>query len=87
MCLQDIVLHHLKDIGIQSNTYYDILKINQATIIVTFSNHSEILSIHKTKRECVWLRSMIQLIRKSYGLSSIKDHTTKLHEDIANCIA
>ena len=53
MCLQDIVLHHLKDIGIQSNTYYDILKINQATIIVTFSNHSEILSIHKTKRECV----------------------------------
>ena len=29
----------------------------------------------------------IQLIRKSYGLFSIKNHTTKLHEDNANCIA
>ncbi|WJZ93913.1 hypothetical protein VitviT2T_012812 [Vitis vinifera] len=42
------------------------------TMVVTSSNHSEILTIHETSRECIWLRSMIQHIRESCGLSSIK---------------
>ena len=33
------------------------------TMVATSSNHSEILAMHETSRECVWLRSMIQHIR------------------------
>ena len=33
------------------------------TMVATSSNHSEILTIHETSRECIWLRSMIQRIR------------------------
>ena len=29
------------------------------TIVATSSNNSEILAIHETSRECIWLRSMI----------------------------
>ena len=56
-------------------------------MVTTFSNHSEILAIHESSRECVWLRSMIQHIRKSCGLSSIKNKPTILYEDNAACIA
>ena len=40
------------------------------TLVVTLSNHDEILAIHEANRECVWLRSMTQHIRGTYGLSS-----------------
>ena len=33
------------------------------TMVATSSNHLEILTIHETSRECIWLRSMIQHIR------------------------
>ena len=56
-------------------------------MVVTSSNHSEILVMHEVSRECVWLRSMIQHIRKSCGLSSIKNKLTVLYEDNAACIA
>ena len=56
------------------------------TLTATSSNHSEIIAIHETSRECVWLRSMIQHIREKCGLSSIKDSPTILHEDNAACI-
>ena len=56
------------------------------TLTATSSNHSEIIAIHETSRECVWLRSMIQHIREKCGLSSIKDGPTILHEDNAACI-
>ena len=29
------------------------------TMMVTSSNHSEILAIHEASRECIWLKSMI----------------------------
>ena len=32
------------------------------TMVVTSSNHSEILAIHEASHECIWLRSMIQHI-------------------------
>jgi len=53
----------------------------------TLSNHSEILAIHEESHECIWLRSMIQHIRESCGLSSTKDIPTTLFEDNATCIA
>ena len=57
------------------------------TMVATSSNHSEILAMHKASRECVWLRSMIQHIKKSYGLSSIKNKPIVLYEGNATCIA
>ena len=57
------------------------------TMVATSSNHSEILVMHGASRECVWLRSMIQHIRESCGLSSIKNNPTLLYEDNAACIA
>ena len=53
----------------------------------TSSNHSEILAMHEASKECVWLRSMIQHIRESCGLSSIKNNPTVLYEDNDACIA
>ena len=35
------------------------------TMVVTSSNHSEIITIHETSRGCIWLRSMIQHIQES----------------------
>ena len=57
------------------------------TMVATSSNHSEILAMHEASRECVWLRSMIQHIRESCGLSFIKNNPTVLYEDNAACIA
>ena len=55
-------------------------------MVVTSTNHSEILTTHKASCECIWLRSMIQHIQETCGLPSIKGNATKLHEDNATCI-
>ncbi|GAV57477.1 hypothetical protein CFOL_v3_01014 [Cephalotus follicularis] len=52
----------------------------------TSSNHSEIIAIHEASRECIWLRSMIQHIQESCGLSSIRNNPTVIYEDNAACI-
>ena len=57
------------------------------TMVATSSNHSKIIAIHEASRECIWLRSMIQHIKKSCGLPSIKDNSTTLFEDNVACIA
>ena len=56
------------------------------SIVATSSNHAEIIAIHEASRECVWLRSMIHLIREKCGLKCDKVPTT-LYEDNAACIA
>ena len=55
--------------------------------VATSSNHSEILTIHEANCECIWLRFMIQHIRESSGLFSIKSDSTILFEDNVACIA
>ena len=57
------------------------------TIAATSLNLSEIIAIHETSCKCTWLRSMIQHIQESCGLSFIKDSSTTLFEDNAACIA
>jgi hypothetical protein len=54
--------------------------------VATSSNHSEIIDIHEVSLKCIWLRSLIQHIRKKCGLSTIKDSLTILYEDNAACI-
>ena len=57
------------------------------TISSTSSNHAEIIAIYEASRKYVWLRSVIQHIRRSCGNSSEKEAPTVLHEDDATCIA
>ena len=57
------------------------------TMVATSSNHSEILAIHETSCECVWLRSLIQHIQEICGLTSIRSNATVLHEDSVACTA
>ena len=57
------------------------------TMVVTLSNHSKILAIQEASRKCIWLRSIIQHIRESYGPSSIKGDPIILFEDNVACIA
>jgi len=56
-------------------------------MIATSSNRSEILAIHETSHEYIWLRFMIQHIQESCELSSTKDTPTILFEDKIACIA
>ncbi|XP_074374274.1 secreted RxLR effector protein 161-like [Apium graveolens] len=73
-------------------TYYDTAiswKSTKHTMAATSSNHAELLAIHEASRECTWLRSVrsvIQHIRESCGLSSISDNPTVLFEDNSACI-
>ena len=62
-------------------------KLVKQTMMASSSNYLEILVIYEASQQCVWLRSMIQHIRKSCGLSSIKNKPTVLDEDNAACIA
>ena len=52
------------------------------SIVATSSNHAQIIAIHKASTECVWLRSMVHLIREKCGLKCDIVPTT-LYEDNA----
>ena len=47
-------------------------RFTKQSIVATSSNHAEIIAIHEASRECVWLRSMIHLIREKCGWNVIK---------------
>ncbi|GJS53578.1 hypothetical protein Tco_0626940 [Tanacetum coccineum] len=53
----------------------------------TSSIHTEILALHETSQECVWLRSVMHHIHESCGISSGEKAPTVVHEDNATCIA
>ncbi|KAJ9538540.1 hypothetical protein OSB04_031273 [Centaurea solstitialis] len=57
------------------------------TMTATSSNHAEILAIHETSRECIWLRNVIHHIRGSCGIITDKEPPTVLYKDNAACIA
>ncbi|KAL6209238.1 hypothetical protein ACLB2K_020181 [Fragaria x ananassa] len=56
------------------------------TLVETSSNHAEIIALHETVRECVWLRSIIKHIRGTNGLNSTTYRPTCIYEDNAACI-
>ncbi|GKD00598.1 putative RNA-directed DNA polymerase [Tanacetum coccineum] len=45
------------------------------TLVATSSNHAEVITLHESSRECVWLRSMTQFIVTSYGLKKEESPT------------
>ena len=56
------------------------------TLVATSSNHAEIIALHESVRECIWLRSIISHIRGTSGLRSTTDEPTCIYEDNAACI-
>ena len=56
------------------------------TQVATSSNHSEIIALYETSRECVWLRSLIHHIYNSCGIMSKEDTPTVLYEDNTACV-
>nr|GEY37544.1 retrovirus-related Pol polyprotein from transposon TNT 1-94 [Tanacetum cinerariifolium] len=69
-----------------SNTPISWRSVKQ-TMSATSSNHAKILAIHEASRKCVWLRNVIQHIRKSCGISSSQEAPTIVHKDNVACIA
>ncbi|KAM3361768.1 hypothetical protein P3S68_016622 [Capsicum galapagoense] len=43
-------------------------RYTKQSIAATSLNHAEIIAIHEASQECVWLRSMIHLIREKCGV-------------------
>ncbi|KAM1643278.1 hypothetical protein ACFX2K_013105 [Malus domestica] len=56
------------------------------TLVVTSSNHAEILALHEASRECFWLREVMGHIRSTRGLTSVVDFPMTIFEDNAACI-
>ncbi|GKB02633.1 hypothetical protein Tco_0830722 [Tanacetum coccineum] len=48
-------------------------RLVKQTMSATSANHAKILAIYEASQECVWLRSVIQHIRESCGISSGQD--------------
>jgi len=57
------------------------------TITATSSNHVELFALHEVSRECVLLKSLIQHIQESCGLSIGRTDATIIYEDNIACIA
>ena len=57
------------------------------TLVAISSNHYEILALHETSRECVWLRSVIYHIQNTCGFPLSTEMPTSIFEDNAVCIA
>jgi hypothetical protein len=56
------------------------------TLIATSTNHSEIITLYETLRECVWLHRVINHIETSCDIGAL-ELPTIFYEDNANCIA
>lgn len=56
------------------------------TIVVTSSNHAEILDIHEEVHECIWLRAVTKHVRSSNGLNSSINELTIIYKDNTACI-
>lgn len=63
------------------------LRCVKKTISTTSSNLAELLTLHETNQECVWLRSLSQHVQETCGLASEKINTTTIYGDKIACIA
>ena len=61
---------------IQSQSCYEFTSGNttiswhstKRSLIATFSNHAQIITIHEASQKNIWLKSMVQFIQKICGL-------------------
>jgi hypothetical protein len=57
------------------------------TLTTTSSNHAELITLYDARRECVWLRFIIQHIQEECGLESVRENSMVIYEDNTACIA
>ena len=60
-------------------------KSTKQTVTATSTNHAELLAFHEAARECVWLRTMEQIIVDQCKIQ-FQDKPTVVFEDNAACI-
>ena len=60
-------------------------KSTKQTNTATSTNHAELLAFHEATRECVWLRTMENILMEQCRLKT-KDQPTVIFEDNAACI-
>ncbi|KAM3285158.1 hypothetical protein P3S67_023957 [Capsicum chacoense] len=58
-------------------------RYTKQSIVATSSNYAEIIVVHEASRECVWLRSMINLIREKCGVKYDNLHTILCRDNSA----
>jgi hypothetical protein len=61
-------------------------KSAKQTLIATSTNHSEIITLSETSRECAWLHRVINHIETSCGICTLESPTI-IYEDNATCVA
>jgi hypothetical protein len=61
-------------------------KSAKQTLIVTSTNHSEIIALYEASRECVLLRRLINHIETSCGIGVLESPTI-IYKDNAACVA
>ena len=61
-------------------------KLVKQTITATSSNHAEVIALHETSRECIWLRSVDKFILTCSGLL-YDSSPTILYEDNSACVS
>ena len=96
----DIVLHQLRDIGIESNMYHDDMSLfylkGSKSQLFEYVEASYLSDPHKALSQMRYVfingsmtiswRSMKQIM-ETCGLASIRDNAIKLYEDNVACIA
>jgi hypothetical protein len=55
-------------------------------MVVTSTNHSEIIALFEATKECVWLKRVIQHVQNTCGLNMISKPTI-IYEDNSTCVA
>jgi hypothetical protein len=61
-------------------------KSSKQTLVITSTNHSEIVALYEASRECVWLRRVINHIQSSCGIHFIESPTITYEDNVA-CVA
>ena len=56
------------------------------TQTATSSNHTELIVLYETSRECVWLKLVMGHIQEECGIKTIINSPTIIYEDNTDCI-
>ena len=55
-------------------------------LVATSTNHSGIITLYESAKECAWLRFVISHIQNSCQMTQINNSPTTIYEDNVDCI-
>ena len=61
-------------------------RFTKKTLVATFTNHFEIISLYEAGKECVWLRSVISHIQNICQITSVNNSPIIIYEDNDVCV-